>query len=223
MNGMEKIAQRIQGDAQKELDQLEAETRRQAEELLAQTRAQAGQEREAILARGKKAAAERQERLESAAQMEKRKLTLAAKQEILDQVFDRALEKLCALPEEELIPMLSRLAGQASASGKEQVIFSKRDRARLGKQVVLGANEILAQKNAGALPGSIGESKMGAFINKIVGVGAQLTLSQDTRNIQGGLILSDGEIEMNCTFETLVRLQREQLEREVARTLFENE
>ena len=89
--------------------------------------------------------------------------------------------------------------------------------------MVLGANEILAQKNAGALPGSIGESKMGAFINKIVGVGAQLTLSQDTRNIQGGLILSDGEIEMNCTFETLVRLQREQLEREVARTLFENE
>ena len=223
MNGMEKIAQRIQGDAQKELDQLEAETRRQAEELLAQTRAQAGQEREAILARGKKAAAERQERLESAAQMEKRKLTLAAKQEILDQVFDRALEKLCALPEEELIPMLSRLAAQASASRKEQVIFSKRDRARLGKQVVLGANEILAQKNAGALPGSIGESKMGAFINKIVGVGAQLTLSQDTRNIQGGLILSDGEIEMNCTFETLVRLQREKLEREIAGILFENE
>ena len=223
MNGMEKIAQRIQGDAQKELDQLEAETRRQAEELLTQTRAQAGQEREAILARGKKAAAERQERLESAAQMEKRKLTLAAKQEILDQVFDRALEKLCALPEEELIPMLSRLAAQASASGKEQVIFSKRDRARLGKQVVLGANEILAQKNAGALPGSIGESKMGAFINKIVGVGAQLTLSQDTRNIQGGLILSDGEIEMNCTFETLVRLQREKLEREIAGILFENE
>ena len=71
---------------------------------------------------------------------------------------------------------LARLAAGASSSGKEQVIFSKRDRARLGKQVVLGANEILAQKNAGALPGSIGESKMGAFINKIVGVGAQLTL-----------------------------------------------
>lgn len=223
MNGMEKIAQRIQGDAQRELDQLEAETRRQAEELLAQSRAQADQEREAILARGRKAAAERQERLESAAQMEKRKLLLAAKQEMLDQVFDRALEKLCALPDEELVALLSRLAAGASSSGKEQVIFSKRDRARLGKQVVLGANEILAQKNAGALPGSIGESKMGAFINKIVGVGAQLTLSQDTRNIRGGLILSDGEIEMNCTFETLVRLQREKLEREIAGILFENE
>ena len=214
MNGMEKIAQRIQDDAQRELSQLETETRRQAEELLAQSRTQADQEREAILARGKKAAAERQERLESAAQMEKRKLLLGAKQEMLDLVFDRALEKLCALPEEELIPLLS---------GKEQVIFSKRDRARLGKQVVLGANEILAQKNAGALPGSIGESKMGAFINKIVGVGAQHTLSQDTRKIQGGLILSDGEIEMNCTFETLVRLQRGELDREIAGILFENE
>jgi len=214
MNGMEKIAQRIQDDAQRELNELEAETRRQAEELLVQARAQAEQEREAILARGRKAAAERQERLESAAQMEKRKLLLGAKQEMLEQVFDRALEKLCALPDEELVPLLARLAVQASSSGREQVILSPKDRSRIGKQVVLAANEALAQKWGG---------KKGALLNKIMGGGAQLTLSQETRKFRGGLILSDGDIEMNCTFETLVRLQREKLEREVARTLFENE
>jgi V/A-type H+-transporting ATPase subunit E len=31
----------------------------------------------------------------------------------------------------------------------------------------------------------------------------------------------DGDVEINCTFETLVRLQRETLERDVAKVLFE--
>jgi V/A-type H+-transporting ATPase subunit E len=49
---------------------------------------------------------------------------------------------------------------------------------------------------------------------------AMLTLSQETRDIQGGFIMVDGDVEINCAFETLVRLQREKLERKVADALF---
>ena len=35
-----------------------------------------------------------------------------------------------------------------------------------------------------------------------------------------GFIMADDDVEVNCTFETLVRLQREQLERDVANVLF---
>jgi V/A-type H+-transporting ATPase subunit E len=31
----------------------------------------------------------------------------------------------------------------------------------------------------------------------------------------------DGDVEINCAFETLVRLQREKLEKEVAKVLFQ--
>ena len=49
-----------------------------------------------------------------------------------------------------------------------------------------------------------------------------LTLSEETRNIRGGFILVDGDVEVNCAFETLVRLQREKLERRAAEILFED-
>ena len=38
--------------------------------------------------------------------------------------------------------------------------------------------------------------------------------------MQGGFILSDGVVEVNCTFETLVRLQRNTLSTQVADVLF---
>ena len=47
-----------------------------------------------------------------------------------------------------------------------------------------------------------------------------LTLAQETRKIRGGFIMLDGDVEINCAFETLVRLQRETLEKQVAQVLF---
>lgn len=38
--------------------------------------------------------------------------------------------------------------------------------------------------------------------------------------MRGGFILSDGAIEVNCSFETLVRLQRGVIAGEVANVLF---
>ena len=89
--------------------------KRQAQilEIQTQSKTQADQERTAILARGRRAAEERLERLKSAAQLERRKLELAAKQEVLSEAFEQALEKLCALPEEEYIQLLTGMVLQA--------------------------------------------------------------------------------------------------------------
>ena len=102
---------------------------------------------------------------------------------------------LLNLPEKEYVALLSDLAVKASSTGKEAVIFSQKDRTRDGKQVVTQANERLKD--------------------------GHLTMSEQTRPIQGGLILSDGDVEVNCTFETLVRLQRGEMDREVAKVLFD--
>ena len=227
MFGIEKITAKITADAQADVDKLQAETQEKIDALRAQTAAQAAQETQAILARGEKAAAERLERLESAAQMEQRKLTLAAKQEVVGEAFEQAVEKLCTLPDKELIALLTALAVEASTTGREALIFSVKDRARIGKQVVLAANEILVKKAAPGLPDSYADNKMGAFLGKVVNTTAavvtgagQLTLSEQTRPMRGGFIMTDENVEVNCTFETLVRMECEKLEREVANTLF---
>lgn len=228
MDGIEKITARIQADGQAELDRLKEENQRQLRDIHVQTQEQMDREREEILSRGEKAAEERLERLKSAAEMEKRKLLLAAKQEVLAEAFDQALERLCTLDEEPYIQLLTHLVLQAVSTGKEQLVFSPKDRNRIGKQVVVAANEALVKDVAPELPESITDSKVGAFVGKLVNSAtAQITgtgllsLSEETRNIRGGFILVDGPIEVNCSFETLVRMEREKLEKQVADLLFE--
>lgn len=228
MNGIEKITQRMEDDAQREINEVLTAARAQADELTRRSREQADKESAAIVARGESAAAEREKRLESMAEMESRKLVLAAKQEVLDEAFSMALEKLCTLPDEEYIELLAALAVKAARTGREKVIFSQKDRNRVGKAVVTKANDALARKVAPKLPGDLTDTKAGAILDKVVtgasailaGTG-MLTLAEETRPIKGGIILSDGDVETNCTFETLVRLQRENISGEVAKVLFD--
>ena len=227
MNGIEKIIDRISGDAQAEIDAILAEARAEAAQITAKYEAQAKAEAEEILKRGTAAAAEREERLASMAQMEGRKAELAAKQEVIEEAFELALKKLLALPEDKYVELLAGLAAKASVTGKETLIFSANDRDRVGKKVVAAANEILGKKVAPELPEELADSKVGAILDKVV-AGASalingtdvLTLSEETRNINGGFILSDGAVEVNCSFDTLVRLQKAEITGEVTRVLF---
>ena len=195
MNGIDKITGRISEDAQREIDAIQAQAAQQAGDITARYQAQAQRESGEIVERGRRNADERVERLASVAQLEARKLELAAKQEMIAKAFDLAMEQLLDLPESEYVALLASLAAKASVTGKETVILSQKDRTRYGKQVVTQANE-----------------KLG---------GAHLTLSEQGRPIKGGRMLADGDVEVNCTFETLVRLQKGALEQQVAQVLFQ--
>ena len=208
MEGIEKITARIAQDAQAEISRLTAETEEKVQAVLTNAAAQAQQEANEIVEKGRMAASERLERLNSASQMERRKLELAARQEVLGEAFALALE--------------------ASSSGKEQLILSQKDRAAVGKQVVMAVNDALVKERAPSLPEEVTRSKVGAFVDKLVHnttaavTGTGLTLSEETRDLKGGFIMVDGDVEINCAFETLVRLQREQMEKKVADTLFQS-
>ncbi len=227
MEGIEKITEKIRSDSQAEIARLGRETDETVRDIQQSAQAQADKETADALARGRRAAEERLERLKSAAKMERRKLELAARQEMVSRAFDLALEKLCSLPEQEYVQLLTRLVLEASSTGREQLVFSPQDRARVGKQVVVAANECLVKQVVPGLPESIAETKVGALLGKVVNSTAamvtgtgMLTLSEETRPMRGGFILVDGDVEINCAFETLVRLQREKLEKSVDQVLF---
>lgn len=196
MNGIEKITARIEQEAQAEITELLAAARAQAEEIAAEAALRAQTEAAEILNRGRARAEERLSRLDSMTELECRKANLAAKQAVLQDAFRLALKKLCTLPEKEYIELLSDLAVKASSTGGEKLVFSQTDRARVGKAVVMAANE-----------------KLGAAGN--------LTLAEETRPISGGFILLDGAVEVNCGFDTMVWLRRDTLAGEVAKVLFE--
>ena len=140
MKGIEKITQLIQTDAQAEIDSVLSKAREEAEAVAARYQAQAAAEAAELAVKNEKAAAEREERLVSVAQMEARKVLLAAKQEMVEKAYIRALEKLTSMPEEQYTAVLADLLVEASSNGSEEAIFSQEDRERVGKAAVEKAN-----------------------------------------------------------------------------------
>ena len=59
-----------------------------------------------------------------------------------------------------------------------------------------------------------------AGVSSIAQRTAMLTVSQETRSTDGGFILRDGRIEVNCTFGALIRAERERTAGEAAKLLF---
>lgn len=204
MNGIEKITGQIDADVQKEIDAALDQARAQAKEIEARYESQAQTQGEALRRKGEQDAALRRERLVDVTRLEARKTLLAAKQDLVGQAFDLALKKLLELPDQEYIALLAKLAVAASRTGREQVIFSQKDRSRYGKQAVTMANDMLAKKAGPRAAESAG----------------MLTLAEEARPMAGGLILRDGRVETNCSFEVLIHLQRDALSAEVARVLF---
>ena len=116
MNGMEKITARMKEDAARSLSELNAQTEQELRRIREESAARAEKERETAGGRAHLAAQERYERLCSAAEMETRKLTLSAKQKVLAETYDRALEILCSMPREEYLSLLVRLLKAAGKS-----------------------------------------------------------------------------------------------------------
>ena len=193
MNGIEKIIGLIQSEGQAEIDTVLEKARADAAEITARYQDQSEAEAADLEFKNQKNAAEHEERLISVAQMESRKVVLQVKQEMIEKAYALALKKLCSMQEDQYIEVLKHLILKASVSGREEVIFSPRIREAIGKIAVEQVNQA---------------------------TGKNLVLSEETRLIPGGFILKDGNIEVNCAFDTLVRLERTETAGMVAKKLF---
>ena len=111
MNGIEKITARIAADAENAAAEIRGNASSDAEEIRHSFEREAEQVRKGIIERGSVKAKEREEGLISLAQMETKKMVLAAKQEVLDAAFDLAAEKLQKMPKAE--KLAKRIAAQA--------------------------------------------------------------------------------------------------------------
>ncbi len=193
MNGIDKIAQRILADARKEAEAMTAEAEQKAADARAAADKEAKDLQESLRREGEAEAQRRYDLLLASADTESRKQLLHLKQELVDRTFARAVELLAGLEDGEYVRLLASLAASASETKQEKIILNERDRARVGARVAEEANRL---------------------------TGGSLTLAEETRPIVGGLILSQGRIEVNCALDTLAELRRNELAGQVSRQLF---
>lgn len=227
MNGIEKITARIQQDAEAEIQKILAEAEEKAKAIRSQYEAQAKAETVKAAEAAEKAALQLVERGEGSARMEAKKVILSTKQGLIDKAFVSAQQQLLQLPQAEYVELLARIAVNNSRTGKEEILLNGRDKEAVGDKVVARANQILAEQAAPECVKAPKATKAGKILDKVVtGANAilqgtaMLSLGEETREISGGLILRQGNVEVNCAFETQLRFLREELTAQVAHVLF---
>lgn len=142
---------------------------------------------------GKEAA----DRIIANARLEGRKKKLSAKQDTVNEVFKRVIERLAGLPDEEYVEFLLKMALPVLDDEQNSVILNKKDKAAVGPKLI----EALSGKSPGK----------------------KIELSDETTQTAGGLIVRSGDIQTNLTLESLIRLEREKLEADVVEILFGSE
>jgi V/A-type H+-transporting ATPase subunit E len=198
MNGIEKITEKILDDAKKDALRIIKDAEEQAKKIIEKNEEKAQKEKEIIAKTVLQKDKELHKNVIDMAELEGRKKILSTKQKVLDIVFREAFDKLNSLSEEEKVSFLAKMAFEASVTGKEIVILSKQDKELVGEKVVKLSNELL---------------------NK-AGKKAELVLSNEVRQIEGGLVLKDGDIETNCTYEVIFKDKRNDLATDVAMKVF---
>ena len=199
MNGINKITDRIAAEAEAEASAVLAQAEEAAAAVRADFAAQAKELGESLLRQGTEEIEQKVQRADRSSRLEAKKDILSLKQELVAQAYRRAMEKILALPEADYIAFLAREAGNAALTGKEEILLNQADHDRVGEKVAAAANALAAKRG---LPG-------------------ELKLSDKTRPINGGVVLRQGDIEVNCTLDSLLELSRGSLDAEVARILFQ--
>lgn len=193
MKGTEKIIAHIEADAQAQADAVLGEARQRCEAIKARFDDKAARLYSDRIREGVKACQDQEDSALRISRMEARKSVLSVKQEMVEKSFDLAVQQIVALPDEKYTAFLANLVKKAGPAGDEEIILNAADRARVGE----------------------------ALLKAVNADGAKMKLSDETRDIKGGLILRRGSIETNCSVELLVELSRGELSAKLADVLFD--
>lgn len=199
MNGIDRITERIGADAGQQAKAVLAEAEAKCAEIRRENETKAHERYLELIRSGTKECGSLLSRSKSAAEMDSKKSILAMKQEFVAAAFDMAKQCLADMPEDSYLAFLTKLASEAAVTGNEELILSAGDRERLGSEVLSRANAAVAAK----------------------GLSPALALSDETREMRGGVILRRDGVEINCSIDALVEMQRESVTAAVAATLFE--
>lgn len=106
MTGLDKMKSQILDEAKKAAEEKISEANAQADEMIRLAKEDAAKQTESIQKKAEEDVANYQERMVSSIDLQKRTKILAAKQEVIAEVLEKAYEKVKAMSEEEYFSML---------------------------------------------------------------------------------------------------------------------
>lgn len=195
MSNISNLTSKILKDAEDKKTSILNEANEERNKIIAKKEEEASSEEKVILERAERDAASRKERIISGAELSSRNAKLAAKQKVINSVFEESVEALCNLSDEIFKDFVTNSILNSGIEGEQNLILNEKGAGIITDEVVAEINNKLNSK-------------------------ATITLSSENRNFKGGFILEKDGIEINNTFEALVSSIKDDLSLEVAQVLF---
>ncbi len=196
MTGLEKMLSRIREEAAQAKEEKLAAAKAQADEILAAAQREAEESCRRIAERTDAREKDLRSRAESAAELTRRKALLSAKQEIIGAVTEKAYRSVLDQEDGAYFTAMITLAKKHAQEGLGVMYFSPKDLSRLPADFESRLADALADS------------------------GKTLSVSRETRGIDGGFILAYGNIEENCSIRALFDSDKETLQDEIRQILF---
>lgn len=193
MSNVNNITSKILKDAEVRKDNILAAAEEEKNKILSKKVNSANEVEKEILDKAEIEAKSKKERVISSAKLKVRNDKLAAKQQVINEIFESSIDKLVALSKEEFLGFVRDRVLSMDLSGKQTLVLNK-DGLKFIDQ---------------------------SFIKELNGkIKAEIILSETVGNFKGGFVLKNNGIEINNTYEALVSSLRDELEFEVAKVLF---
>ena len=193
MSNVKNITSKILKDAEAGKENILAAAEEEKNKILSKKASAANEIAQEILQKAEADAKSKKERVISSAKLKVRNNKLAAKQEIIDEVFEKSINKLTELSKEQFLNFVKNSILSMNLTGKQTLILNETGLKFVDDSFIEELNK---------------EAK------------ATIALSKISGNFKGGFILENNGIEINSTYEALVSSLRDELEFEVAKVLF---
>ena len=195
MSGLEQIVREIEDEAKREAEEIVAKAEADAAALVDEAKKSAAAVAAQIAQASRQELADVRAGGDSALALQKRRVTLETKQALLAETLGKAKEELRAFPADKYFALLALLAAHSAENGEGEMMLNAADKARIPAD--------FADKLNAALP-----------------AGRKLSVSGDTRPIDGGFVLKYGDVEENCSFDAIFNARHDEFSDKARDILF---
>lgn len=193
MTGLEKMKSQILDEAKAAAESKVSEARAQAAKIVCEAKDEAEKSGKSILQKSQAEVKGYQERIASSIDLQRRTKILEAKQKLIREVLEKALE---SMEREEYFSKMLGVLEKYALPQEGKLFFSEKDLADLPAGFEAEVERIASEK------------------------GGKLTVSKEGRKIRNGFILAYGGIEENCTLSAMFDAKKDELSDKIQHILF---
>ena len=198
MSNLNNLTSKILNDAEEKKKYILADAEAQKDKIISKKTNRAEADKEEIITKANIEAEVKKARIISNAKLSVRNDVLKAKQEVISNIFHKAIETLQNISKEEYVSYITSTLNSLELEGTEVIIINEKDKDIFSNEFLEALNKELESKGK---KGSITLNMEGKF--------------------NGGFILDRNGIQINNTFEALINSLRGELESEVNKVLFD--